>query len=156
MAFNRTYNPANVDTDRAATAQIIPPGEYDVIINSAEECISKTSGKNMLKLELNIITPPYDKRKLWYYIVDDQYADQKFYDIFSSAGKNVPTLIHAGVFRGLRCRVKTKNRLYNNENQAEVNYWIIRNGEKSPSAGVDPTMGPAASNASASADDIQF
>lgn len=151
MAFNRTYNAANVDPNRGATA-IIPPGEYDVIINSAEDEISKTSGKDMIKLELNIITPPYDKRKLWYYIVDDQYADQKFYDIFSSAGKNVPPKMHTGVFRGLRCRVKTKNRLYNGETQAEVNYWIKFNGDAAPApAGVDPAMGP-----STNADDIPF
>ena len=153
MAFNRTYNAANVDTDRAATATVIPSGEYDVIINSAEDGISKTSGKDMIKLELNILTPPYDKRKLWYYIVDDQYADQKFYDIFSSAGKKVPPRMHAGVFKGLRCRVKTKNKLYNGETQAEVNYWIKFNGAAPAPAGVDPAMGPATTT---NADDIPF
>lgn len=151
MAFNRQYNAANVDTNRGATATVIPPGEYDVIISGAEEAISKNTGKDMIKLELSITTPPYDKRKLWYYICDDQYADQKFYDIFTSAGKNVPPNIHAGVFRNLKCRIKTKNRLYNGEQQAEVNYWVKASAPAAP-AGVDPAMGPENN----SADDIPF
>jgi hypothetical protein len=146
MAFNRTYNAGNVDTQRGAVATVIPPGEYDVLIAECTEGISKGSGKNMLKLELNILTPPYDKRKMWYYIVDDQYADQKTYDIFASAGKQPPRSIHAGIFKGLRCKVKTRNREYNGETQAEVNYWIKQNAP-SPStapapAGVDPAYGP--------------
>ena len=148
MAFNRTYNAANVDTNRGATATVIPPGEYDVIITGAEETISKNTGKDMIKLELSIITPPYDKRKLWYYITDDQYADQKFYDIFTSAGKKVPASIHAGVFHNLKCRIKTKNRLYNDQQQAEVNYWIKATAP-APAQGVAPAMGP-------DADDIPF
>lgn len=153
MAFNRTYNAANVDTNRGATASIIPPGEYRVQIVSAEEAISKTTGKDMIKLELNILDAPYDKRKIWYYICDDQYADQKIYDIFTSAGKAVPPQIHAGVFRGLVCKIKTKNRLYNGESQAEVNYWIKSKTDNAtpPTSGVvDPAMGPN------SADDIPF
>lgn len=154
MAFNRTYNAANVDTNRGAAASVIPPGEYNVLIASSEEAISKNTGKDMIKLELNILDAPYDKRKLWYYITDDQYADQKFYDIFSSAGKKVPAQLHAGVFQGLRCRVKTKNRLYNGDTQAEVNYWIKA---KEPAGAVDPAMGPESSASAAnSADDIPF
>ena len=147
MAFNRTYNASNVDTNRGATATVIPPGEYEVTIVSASDAISKASGKDMIKLELDITTKPYEKRKLWYYIIDDQYADQKIYEIFASAGKNPPASLHSGIFRGLHCKVKTKNRLYNGETQAEVNYWIKRTPDQVQTApvsqGVDPAMGPA-------------
>lgn len=148
MAFNRTYDAGNVDTNRGAASQIIPPGEYEVKIVAANDAISKSSGKDMIKLELDILTPPYDKRKLWYYITDDQYADQKCYDIFSSAGKKIPKNINSNIFVGLVCKVKTKNRLYNGETQAEINYWVKSAG------GVSPEMGPASTEDIA--DDIPF
>lgn len=140
MAFNRPINMNNVQAVQNEFS-VIPPGEYDVLIAKAEEGISKGSGKAMIKLELNILTPPYDKRKIWYYIVDDQYADIKVVNIFASAGKPTPTNIHSGIFQGLRCRVKTKNREFNGNMQAEVDRWLPQAPSTAPS-GVDPAMGP--------------
>ena len=154
MAFNRTYNAGNVDTNRGATATVIPPGEYEVTIVASSDAISKASGKDMIKLELDITTKPFEKRKLWYYIVDDDNADQKAYEIFASAGQVPPVALNSGIFKGLHCKVKTKNRLYNGETQAEVNYWIKRTPDQVQTAlvfqGVDPAMGPA------EPDDIPF
>lgn len=132
MAFNRQINMNNVDQNRGASAAVIPPGEYRVQIASATETISKGSGKDMIKLELDILDPPFNNRKMWYYITDDQYADQKVFDIFSSAGKNLPGSIHAQIFPGLICKVKTRNRDYNGEAQAEVHYWIKASGNPHP------------------------
>lgn len=124
MAFNRTYNPNNVDTDRG-NPPALPVGEYTVQITKSTDKISKASGKEMIELELEVIQPTqYAGRKLWVYIVDDQYADQKIYDIFKSAGKPVPQQVHSGVFLNLVGKVKTKQQQYNDETRAEVNYWI--------------------------------
>ena len=152
MAFNRPINMNNVQNTQNEFS-VIPPGEYDVLIAKAEEGISKSSGKDMIKLELNILTPPYDKRKMWYYIIDDQYADIKVVNIFASAGKPTPANIHSGIFQGLRCRVKTKNREFNGNMQAEVDRWLSQD----PSAAVrtvDPAFNPA--NSSVNPDGIPF
>lgn len=150
MAFNRPINMNNVQNTKNEFS-VIPPGEYDVLIAKAEEGISKSSGKDMIKLELNIITPPYDKRKLWYYIIDDQYADSKVVNIFASAGKPTPEKIHYGIFPGLRCRVKTKNRESNGNMQAEVDRWL----SQSPSAAPAP-VSPAPVSGNIVPDDIPF
>lgn len=150
MAFNRQLNLNNVDQNRGAAGQIIPPGEYRVRIAAATETISKGSGKDMIKLELDILDAPYDKRKLWYYITDDQYADQKVFDIFSSAGKNLPASIHPQIFPGLVCTVKTRNRDYNGEQQAEVHYWI------KPAGNTNVAPAAAAADEPAKEDRIPF
>lgn len=153
MAFNRPINMNNVQNTQNEFF-VIPPGEYDVLIAKAEESISKSSGKDMIKLELNILTPPYDKRKLWYYIIDDQYADSKVINIFASAGKPAPANIHAGIFQGLRCRVKTKNREFNGNMQAEVDRWLSQAAPSAAPRPVDPAYGP--NNSTPAPDDIPF
>ena len=125
MAFNHTYNPQNIETDTRTAIRSLPVGEYTVQIAKSTDRISKKSGKDMIELELEIIAPTdFAGRKLWVYIVDDEFADQKIYDIFRSAGKPVPRQVHSGVFPNLVGKVKTKQRQYNGETRAEVNYWI--------------------------------
>jgi hypothetical protein len=141
MAFNRQLNLNNIDQNRGNNVQPIPPGEYRVRIAAASEGVSQTSGKDMIKLELDILDAPYDKRKLWYYITDDQYADQKVAEIFWSAGKNLPSSIHPQFFPGLICKVKTRNREYNGDPRAEVHYFI------KPAATGIPAATPATSEA---------
>lgn len=126
MAFNRTYNQQNVQTERGnGDFAPLPAGEYNVQIAEATDKVSKSSGKDMIELTLEVIdTGAYAGRKLWVYIVDDQYADQKIYDIFRSAGKSIPPQITRASFLNLVGRVKTKQRSFNGEIKAEVNYWI--------------------------------
>jgi hypothetical protein len=137
MAFQRQFNPANVQQHNNISS-VLPAGEYRVLIANSTEGISKSSGKEMITLELNILDAPYDKRKLWFYISDDNYADDKTYQIFRSAGKNPPATIHAGIFKGLVCKIKTKLREYNGEQRAEVAYWIA---QTSPAPASDPATG---------------
>lgn len=153
MAFNRPINMNNVQNTQNEFS-VIPPGEYDVLIVKSEEGISKSSGKDMIKLELDILTPPYDKRKLWYYIIDDQYADSKVVNIFASAGKPTPANIHSGIFQGLRCCVKTKNREFNGNMQAEVDRWVAQAAPASSPAPA-PASKYSADNRS-NPDDIPF
>ena len=152
MAFNRTYNAGNVDQSHSYAA--IPAGEYNVRIVVSEDRVSKSSGKDMIALELEIIDGPFSGRKLFQYIVDDQYADQKIYDICQSCRKEIPQTITSAVFRGLTGRVKTKQSFYNGEPKAEINYWIRPKGDAAPHPPVDPAMGPDA--AAPQADDIPF
>jgi len=152
MPFNRTYNSNNVDQSHSFTA--IPAGEYNVRVAVSEDRVSKTSGKDMIALELEIIDGPFSGRKLFYYIVDDQYADQKIFDICQSCRKEIPATITSAVFRGLTGRVKTKQSFYNGEPKAEINYWIRPKGNAAPHPPVDPAMGPA--NAPTNPDDILF
>ena len=151
MAFNHTYNQNNVETDRGGNPPALPAGEYTVQIVKSTDRISQKSGKDMIELELEVIQPTqYAGRKLWVYIVDDQYADQKIYDIFRSAGKPVPQQVHSGVFLNLVGKVKTKQRVYNGETRSEVNYWIPKKIDADTAAAV------AAEVAGVKTDDIPF
>jgi len=146
--FNRTYNAANVNADKeGGDFKPIPPGEYRVQIVKAEDAVSQSSGKDMIRLEIEIIDlGEFAGRKLWQYIVDDQYADQKVYDILTACGKPIPQQITSGIFVNLTGRVKTKNRIYNGKESAEINYWLR------PKPGETPAQ-PVNTNP---ADDIPF
>lgn len=144
MAFNRTFNQNNVDTERSFG--VPPVGEYDVKIVEAREKISQSSGKDMIELELEIINSQV-KGKFWVYIVDDQYADQRIYEIFSSAGKPVPATITSKSFIGLVGRVKVKHETANGEQRAKVNYWLKAK---------NPTVAASGNEAPKSTDNIPF
>lgn len=160
MAFNRTYNAAKVDKDRGTGC--LPADIYEVQITAASECISKKTGINMIKLEITVISGKYKNNKLWYYICDDQWADQKVYDIVvAAAGKPEPKMIHPAIFAGLTARVKTKTRVYNGEESAEINYWCrLKTGEQPPAAPENRTATPQAEeenkNTDVDVDDIPF
>lgn len=148
--FNHTYNASQVETEVVPTAA----GRYTVIIDQVAEKISKNSGKDMLELKLKIIAAEAPEHKrfvgrvLYVYIVDDQYADQKIYDIFTSAGKQVPATVDGKAFVGLVGRVATKLENYNGEPRASVNYWIKpKPGEPPPEQPKPPAN---------SADDVPF
>lgn len=131
----------------------IPSGDYPVHIVVSEYSISKNSGKEMIKLELEITAGPFARRKLFQYITDDEYADAKAISICESCGVAEPTRIWPGLFQGLRGVVHTKVELYNGEQQAKVSYW--KKPEKDQShPPVDPAMGP--DTAAPNADDIPF
>ena len=148
--FNHTYNASQVETEVAPTAA----GRYTVIIDEVKEKISKNSGKDMLELKLKITaaeSPEHKRfvnRTLYVYIVDDQYADQKIYDIFSSAGKPVPATVDGKAFVGLVGRVATKLEMFDGKPRASVNYWIKpKPGEQPPEQPKPPAN---------SADDVPF
>lgn len=126
MAFSRGLDRSKIDEKRDGGQKLppIPEGEYEVgILNSTDE-ISKTSGKEMIKLEVQIISGEYKNRKLYQYIVDNEYADQTIYDILTACNKPIPATISSSCFRFLSGRVKVRQRMYNGEPRAEIHYWI--------------------------------
>ena len=156
MAFSHKVNQANVEEHPASVP--IPAGEYAVRIAESVDAISKKSGKDMIKLELEITEGKFARRKLFQYIVDDQYADQKIYDILPACGVAIPDTVTSATFRNLRGRVKTKSRLYNGEERAEVSYWIKSRTAAAPATAA-PAGQPPAENANGApdiTDDIPF
>jgi len=123
MAFGHTYNPGNVKT--SVGFKQVPEGDYDVIIEKSEEGISKSSGKDLIKLELVILNGEYKGCKLFYYILDDQYADQRIFDVLTSCRRAIPTQVTSATFRGSLCgRVRVKVDTYNGEKMSSVKYWL--------------------------------
>lgn len=123
MAFGRTYNASNVDPNKGHIA--IPAGDYDVQIAEIADKVSKTSGKDMIELVLRIVNGPCSGGKLYYYITDDQYADQKVYDIMTSCRRQVPQQITSNAFRGgLVGRVRVKVEQYNGQSRPSVDFWL--------------------------------
>ena len=132
------YNPATVP---ASSYTPIPEGEYDVIIEHAEEQRSKSSGKEMMKLSVSILDGNHAGRKLWDYIVYDDNAARKFRDILRSCG--LPDLmqdITPELFEGAAGRVKVKHELYQGERKAKLHYWI--EAESGDAAEDDSDMPP--------------
>ena len=150
MAFNRTYNQSKVDVNHVGKdIEPLPVGEYTVQVTRATDKISQ-AGNDMIELELSVIAPiDFKNYKLWVYIVDNEYADQKVYEIFRSCGKPVPAQIARAAFIDLVGRVKTKRRRYDGEIKAEVNYWIPAEEGELPPAPTAPTENPVP-------DDIPF
>ena len=137
MAFGRTYNSSNVDTSRGH--MVIPAGDYDVQIVTVTDEVSRSSGRDQIKLELKIISGPCSGGKLFYYITDDQYADQRIWEVLTSCRREIPAQISSNTFRGgLTGRVRVKVEQYNGESRPQVNYWMR------PKAGSQPATAPAA------------
>ena len=127
------YNPATVPP---STYSAIPEGEYDVIIEHAEEKRSK-AGNEMMELTCVVQGPERAGAKLWDYIVYDDKAARKFRDILRSCG--LPDLmqdITPSLFEGACGRVKVKHELYQGERKAKLHYWI--EAEQEPEADDDP------------------
>ena len=148
--FNHTYNASGVETAGPAP---IPEGEYTVTIEQVTEKISRKTGADMLELKLKIVgaEPANQKfvgRTLFYYLLDDQYLDQKLYDLFTACSKPIPAQVTGKEFLNLCGRIKTKLEPYNGEQRASVRYWCRpKPGEKPPSPPAAPKN---------SADDIPF
>ncbi len=56
MAFGHTYNQQNVDTNRGKI--FIPAGDYDVQIVNVTDEVSRSSGRDQIKLEIQVISGP--------------------------------------------------------------------------------------------------
>lgn len=134
--FNHSYNMHAVDTTNPEAPNA---GKYTVVVDVVSDKISRKSGADMLELKLKIkdaedeANKKFIGRSLFYYIVDDQYADQKIYDIFSACGKPIPNQLTGKTFVGLTGKVMVKNEMYNGEKRAGINYWIRpKPGEQPP------------------------
>ena len=123
MAFGHTYNQQNVDTNRGKI--FIPAGDYDVQIVNVTDEVSRSSGRDQIKLEIQVISGPCKGGKLFYYIVDDQYADQKIWEVLTACRRQIPPQVTSNAFRGgLTGRLRVKNEIYNGEQRSSVNYWL--------------------------------
>ena len=154
MAFGHTYNQQNVDTNRGKI--FIPAGDYDVTIVNVTDEVSRSSGRDQIKLEIQVISGPCKGGKLFYYIVDDQYADQKIWEVLTACRRQIPQQVTSNTFRGgLTGRLRVKNELYNGEQRASVNYWLRpRNGDPAAPASVEKTG--SAPNTETVSEDIPF
>ena len=119
MAF--TYTGENVQ-ERPAF-KLAPEGDYNVQIIKGEEKISKR-GQNMIVLTVQIVHPEY-KNQLFEYIVDNEYAQQRIFDILTSCGvtpsKGMAVTPQTFVNRTGRVRIKHDN--YNDEKQLRIAFW---------------------------------
>ena len=120
-----TYTGANVQDQ--PTFKLPPEGKYLVKIVSGEEKISRKSGKSMIELVCEIIHPDY-KCRLWEYIVDNEYAQQRIHDILQSCGvvPQIGQAITAQTFVGKTGAIKLKIEKSNGEDRARIAYWCLR------------------------------
>ena len=119
MAF--TYTGENVQ--ETPVFKLPPVGDYTVKIMKGEEKLSKT-GKAMICLTAKIQHAEYHN-ELFEYIVDDQYAQQKMYNIMNAVGI-VPSrgmAVTPQLFVGKIGEVRIKHDQYNGETQPRIHFW---------------------------------
>lgn len=124
--LNWHYNPANYN---AEGYQLIPPGEYRVRIEDAEEKESKT-GKPMIKMTLKV--SGYNT-KVWNYVVLDNTSQEAIARTDSTLGRiydsfNItPGNLNLQDWKGKVGAAEIKNELDNKEvMRASVKYFIQR------------------------------
>lgn len=139
MAF--TYTGEGVETRK--TPKLPPEGEYYVQITKGEEKISQ-AGKNMIALTCQIMHNEYHN-EIREYIVENQYAQQRIYDILASCGTppSPGQPIGAQSFIGKSGQVRIGHELYDGEKYPRIKYWKTR--------GENPAQTPASSESSAPA-----
>ena len=109
----------------------IEPGQYRVRIEKAEETTSKTSGKQMIKLQLKISG---QAGSVWHYVVLDpdnkERTNKNLGDIFDSFAimKGDFNLSH---WEGKVGAAEIKQELYNDKMQAKVSFFIKRDKQDS-------------------------
>ena len=113
--FNHTYNANTVNTEGPAP---IPEGEYTVVVDSVTDKVSRKTGADMLEIKLKIVDAAPEQKKfigrtLFYYLIDDQYLDQKLYDMFTSCSRPMPNQVTGKAFLVLCGRIRTKLDTYN-------------------------------------------
>ena len=160
MAFN--VNMTEYDASKNSAAPI-PIGKYHVVINASEETRSQ-SGKDMIKLEMEVVCgergdDTHKGRKLWDYIVDGEYAMQKIGQVFHSCGFDPKTItgvaIGAQMFPGLQGEVKVKHDSYNGEPSAKIACWLTPK-EETPLKAWGGGAAPAQAQQNLDDDDIPF
>lgn len=116
-----TYTGNNVQ--ETPVYKIPPIGDYTVQIIGADAKISR-SGKDMIVLRCKIQHPEY-KTEMFEYIVDNEYAQQRIFDILNSCGQppRVGAVITPQSFVGLTGNVRIKHEEYNGETQVKINFW---------------------------------
>lgn len=131
--------------------KIPPVAEYTVEVINGEEKISK-SGKKMLVLTLKIKHPEY-KNQLFDYIVDNEYTQQKFFNIMQSCGITPAKgmSVNAQTFIGRTATIKIKHDEYNGDISLKVDKWV----KATPQTVVDPAFAPAPA-AAHNANEIPF
>ena len=129
--LNWHFNPANYN---AEGYQLVPPGQYRVRIEDAEEAMSKT-GKPMIKITLKV--SGYN-RKIWNYVVLDNTSEKaiamtdnnlgRIYDSFSIPQGSM----NLQDWKGKVGAAEIKNELDDKKNmRASVKYFIRRKEQDS-------------------------
>ena len=147
MAFTYT----GVGVQETPVYKVPPVGEYTIEVINGEEKISK-SGKNMLVLTLKIQHPEY-KNQLFEYIVDNEYAQQRIFNIMQSCGITPAKgmTVNAQTFVGRNATIKIKHEEYNGDISLKVDRWQ----KAKPQTVVDPAFAPAPA-AAHNANEIPF
>ncbi len=125
---------------------LIPIGEYDAVIIKSTDEISKSSGRDMIKLEIDT-----GRGHLWEYLVDGgKNTGERIREILESCGRYRPGMaVSSTTFLNLRGRIKVKHATENGETAARINYWI----KPKPGQTAAPAQPPPANSP---ADDIPF
>lgn len=121
MAFNWNYNP---DDYEEKSFELIPVGDHRVRIKNAEEAQSKNSGRDMIKLTLEV--SGYSGI-LWHYIVfmpdNPKKTNEKLGQVFDSFGIQPGNLnIASWIGQVGGCRVKHGER--DGEKREEIAYFL--------------------------------
>jgi hypothetical protein len=83
MAFDFTFTAS--DYDKQDEFSPLPAGDYEVIIEKCEQTRTKTTGKDMLKLTMKVISGKSINRKIYDYIVDNEFAKEKVMRVIKAA-----------------------------------------------------------------------
>lgn len=87
MAFDFTFTQA--DYAKQDEFSPLPAGDYETVIEKCEQTRTKTTGKDMLKLTMKVISGKSINRKIYDYIVDNEYAKEKVMRVMKAADVRV-------------------------------------------------------------------
>lgn len=100
---------------------------FEFVIVEAEECESK-QGNQMLKLVLQPTCDEFSSRKIWHYIVNNQYWEDKVAAMLASAGKDVKkeAFFEPHHIIGWNLYAKLKHEEYNGKTSEKVWFFTTK------------------------------
>ena len=146
MGFEYSWTDADYQKKSNNDFTPIPEGEYEVTITGSEETISRTSGKNMLKITCKIVKGNYSNRLLFSYIVENEHAQKTIKNIIDATNTKVYRFTASCLLNKV-CKVKV---IIDDKGYNKIKYWDAADQvtDQIPmgNAPIDPNLAPPLSD----------
>ena len=126
----------------------LPAGDYEVVIENSEFTRTRTTGKDMLKVTMKVIKGNCINRKVFDYIVDNEFAKEKICRILkatkvpANGNRFLPNMIiNKNCVVEVECTSEGKNNVKKYKQMTEI-------ADKIPmgNASIDPNLAPPLSD----------
>jgi len=151
------YNPQEHEPDNGGEFELIPKGDYDAVIVASEIKETKAGNGHYLKLEVEILGPTHNGRKIWEQLNIDnpnkvavEIANRQLRSICDAVGMGNQMIRDSEELHDRPLVVRIKHETYEGEQKNFVAGWKSSGGASAPASSAPAPSAPASSSPAAS------